>query len=383
MGCGASVGAWERETRASLVPLTLRTRWVGERGSEDARLELTVTDASNTKLLRLYGGFLVDKANHVLPTETIIVAATGERYRGVCNYKSHDTWNWSLQTSRAAGFEGASHLECSVCMSALREPVKWPAHPSAEGCGHVFCRGCVVRCLSAEQTSGCPLCRAPVAEGMTALKARSLPMDEAAAAEIAADAVIALKCNPITINAVSDPPSSIWAAPPSTGGDDSSDVSATTTALPAAVAIRRSGGIVRAWRDTPPKHLTSATEAEQRRLLGAVYTKPTSHEQPYKHTAVRQMELGVEADFLASVSKADLAVFLAVLTEMYWARGRANLCLLHLGDTLSGKTTSYWGAEAPPLPMDTIHGRPGVVPTGVPWHGESRYIGAPVRRSGF
>ena len=209
-------------------------------------------------------------------------------------------------------------------------------------------------------------------------------MDEAAAAEIAADAVIALKCNPITINAVSDPPSSIWAAPPSTGGDDSSsDVSATTTALPAAVAIRRSGGIVRAWRDTPPKHLTSATEAEQRRLLGAVYTKPTSHEQPYKHTAVRQMELGVEADFLASVSKADLAVFLAVLTEMYWARGRANLCLLHLGDTLSGKTTSYWGAEAPPLPMDTIHGRPGVVPTGVPWHGESRYIGAPVRRSGF
>ena len=108
-------------------------------------------------------------------------------------------------------------------------------------------------------------------------------MDEAAAAEIAADAVIALKCNPITINAVSDPPSSIWAAPPSTGGDDSSDVAATTTALPAAVAIRRSGGIVRAWRDTPPKHLTSATEAEQRRLLGAVYTKPTSHEQPQAH----------------------------------------------------------------------------------------------------
>ena len=361
MGCGASRPAeWEKVTRAEFVPLTLHTRWVGERGSEAAQLELTVTDESNATLLKLYGGFLVNKANHVLPTEAIIVAATGERYRGICTYKSHDTWHWSLQTSRAATGEGASDLECSVCMSALHHPVKWPAHPDVGGCGHVFCRGCVVRCLSAEQTSGCPLCRAPVAEGMTALKARSLPMDEAAAAEIAADAVIALKCNPITINAVSDPPSSIWAAPPSTGGDDSSsDVAATTTALPAAVAIRRSGGIVRAWRDTPPKHLTSATEAEQRRLLGAVYTKPTSHEQPYKHTAVRQMELGVEADFLASVSKADLAVFLAVLTEMYWARGRANLCLVQLGRSLQSDIHRT-------LPT-TIHHEPYTTPQ-IPWY---------------
>ena len=103
MGCGASRPAeWEKVTRAEFVPLTLHTRWVGERGSEAAQLELTVTDESNTTLLKLYGGFLVNKANHVLPTEAIIVAATGERYRGICTYKSHDTWHWSLQTSRAA-----------------------------------------------------------------------------------------------------------------------------------------------------------------------------------------------------------------------------------------------------------------------------------------
>ena len=116
---------------------------------------------------------------------------------------------------------------------------------------------------------------------------------------------------------------------------------------------------MRAWRDTPPKHLTSATEAEQRRLLGAVYTKPTSHEQPYKHTAVRQMELGVEADFLASVSKADLAVFLAVLTEMYWARGRANLCLVQLGRSLQSDIHRT-------LPT-TIHHEPYTTPQ-IPWY---------------
>ena len=370
MGCGpSSLPAWEEEARAALVPLTLKTRWVGERGGKAAQLELTVTnDETNATLLKLYGGFVINKDQHVLPTETIIVAATGERYRGICKFKSHDTWNWSLQTSRAAAGEGASDLECAVCMSALHEPVKWPAHEDVGGCGHIFCRGCVVRCLSAEETSGCPLCRAPIAEGMTALKARRLPIDTNAAAEMEADAITAFECKPMSINSISDPPS-YWVAP-STSSDN--------TTVPTVIAIRPpSGGIVRAWRDAPPK--PNATEAEQRTLLGAVYTKPTSVEQPGKHTAVRQMELGVEADFLASVSKADLAVFLAVLTEMYWARGRANLCLLHLGDTLSGKTTSYWGAEAPPLPMDTIHGRPGVVPTGVPWHGESRYIGAPVR----
>ena len=324
MGCGASRPAeWEKVTRAEFVPLTLHTRWVGERGSEAAQLELTVSDESNATLLKLYGGFLVNKANHVLPTEAIIVAATGERYRGICTYKSHDTWHWSLQTSRAATGEGASDLECSVCMSALHHPVKWPAHPDVGGCGHVFCRGCVVRCLSAEQTSGCPLCRARPADGMTALKARSLPLDADVAAEVAADAVVALECKPMSISAVSDPPSD-WVAP-LTGGDDSDLAAATPTALPTAVAIRRSGGVVRAWRDTPPKHPGRATEAEQRRLLGVAYTKPTSVEQPGRLTAVRQMVLGVEADFLAGRSKADVAVFLAVLTEMYWARGRGNL----------------------------------------------------------
>ena len=262
MGCGpSSLPAWEEEARAALVPLTLKTRWVGERGGKAAQLELTVTnDETNAMLLKLYGGFVINKDQHVLPTETIIVAATGERYRGICKFKSHDTWNWSLQTSRAAGFEGASHLECSVCMSALHHPVKWPAHPDVGGCGHVFCRGCVVRCLSAEQTSGCPLCRARPADGMTALKARSLPLDADVAAEVAADAVVALECKPMSISAVSDPPSD-WVAP-LTGGDDSDLAAATPTALPTAVAIRRSGGVVRAWRDTPPKHPGRATEAE-------------------------------------------------------------------------------------------------------------------------
>ena len=70
----------------------------------------------------------------------------------------HDTWSWCLQSSRTQDANG-NDLECSVCMCPFYQPVRFPAHPDTK-CEHIFCRECLVRCLSTEQTI-CPLCRAP------------------------------------------------------------------------------------------------------------------------------------------------------------------------------------------------------------------------------
>ena len=314
-------------------------------GEGDPRLARTATDAAHQmgrrtslgrrsaqpdrrlnlpRLLRLYGGFLVDKANHVLPTETIIVAATGERYRGVCNYKSHDTWNWSLQTSRAAGFEGASHLECSVCMSALRHPVKWPAHPER---WRLRAR-LLPRLRRALPVSGAD-------ERLPAVPRAACRWNDRSQGEEFADG--RRRCG----GYMQPTPWSRSSASPCRS-------TPSPTRRPTGRLLHQRAATTAAMSPPPPppcrppsrfgaqaapcapgathrQSIPSATEAEQRRLLWAlVYTKPTSVEQPGKHTAVRQMELGVEADFLASVSKADLAVFLAVLTEMYWARERQS-----------------------------------------------------------
>ena len=260
----------------------------------------------------------------MLPTETIIVAATGERYRGVCNYKSHDTWNWSLQTSRAAGFEGASHLECSVCMSALREPAKWPAHPSAEGCRHVFCRGCVVRCLSAEQTSGCPLCRARPADGMTALKARSCRLTP----------TLRRRLQPTPWSRSSASPCRLAPSPtrrPTGGSVNGRRRQRSRRRHPHRLADRRRDSALRRRRarlarHTLPKHPGRATEA------GAAQAAGRRVHQADERRAAGQAHRR-EADGArrggglpgGQVEGADVAVFLAVLTEMYWARGRGNL----------------------------------------------------------
>ena len=51
-----------------------------------------------------------------------------------------------------------------------------------------------------------------------------------------------------------------------------------------------------------------------------------------KRTIVNEMALGIEPTFLRETSRADLAVFLAVLTEMFWSRGRRNI---HMSKDLS------------------------------------------------
>ena len=129
---------------------------------------------------------------------------------------------------------------------------------------------------------------------------------------IAADADVALESKNMSISAASDPPST-WHAPP--GGDGSST-------LPTVITVRRTGGIVRAWRaDRPPAKIAAATDSERALFVGVIHTKPISVTHPSRRTTVREMLLGVEPSFLAAASKTEIAIFLAVLTEMFWARG--------------------------------------------------------------
>ena len=253
--------AWEEEARAALVPLTLKTRWVGERGGKAAQLELTVTnDETNATLLKLYGGFVINKDQHVLPTETIIVAATGERYRGICKFKSPRHMELGLQTSVPPPARAPATWNARSACRPSTSPSSGPRTRTLAAAGTSSAAAASCAAYRREETSGCPLCRAPIAEEMTALKARRLPIDTNAAAEMEADAVTAFECKPMSINTLSDPPS-YWVAP-STSIDD--------TTVPTVIAIRPpSGGIVRAWRDAPPK--PNATEAEQRTLLGVVH----------------------------------------------------------------------------------------------------------------
>ena len=107
-----------------------------------------------------------------------------------------------------------------------------------------------------------------------------------------------------------------------------------STAFPlgSGLAIRRVGDIVRARRDGPPKSLASESEAERCGLLGVAYTEILHGRREGKRTIVNEMALGIEPTFLRETSRADLAVFLAVLTEMFWSRGRRNI---HMSKDLS------------------------------------------------
>ena len=55
------------------------------------------------------------------------------------------------------------------------------------------------------------------------------------------------------------------------------------------------------------------------------------------------MALGVDGTLLSAASKAELAVFLAVLTEMFWARGgHGNVHIAH-GPLVKGEPEGIGG----------------------------------------
>ena len=216
---GSRLVPWEEEMTADWRRLTMRTHWVGNRSTLSAQLELTVTDeeAGGAVLLRLQGGYVDNgRGGQTIPSDPVITAA-GATSRAVCKLRAQDAWSWTLQQMRPGS--GASDIECSVCMSPFHEPVRFPAQPGS-ACGHIFCRGCVVRCLAAEhqkRASGgpaesapcCPLCRAPLAEGVTAEAARSLPVDAEAAAQVEAE--VLFHSAPFAVNYVSNSPTT-WTA---------------------------------------------------------------------------------------------------------------------------------------------------------------------------
>tara|TARA_B110001452_G_scaffold249586_1_gene237242 strand:- start:541 stop:1596 length:1056 start_codon:yes stop_codon:yes gene_type:complete len=309
---GSQLEPWEAKMREDCHPLTMRTHWVGNRSTLSAQLELTVTDdkAGGAVLLRLQGGYVDNgRGGQTVPSDPIISAA-GSTSRAVCKLRSFDAWSWTLQQMRPGS--DASDIECSICMSPFYEPVRFPAQPGS-GCGHVFCRGCVVRCLAFEPPPEpcCPLCRAPLAEGATTGSARSLPLDAEAAAKVEAE--ILYHSAPFAVNYVSNSPTT-WMAVPD--GD---------SALPQAITVVRSGGCIRMWSGKPPRRLASATEPERARLLGFAVCAPRSEKWRGTRNCLREVALGVQPTLLREASSGDLAVLLAILTEEFWARsGHSN-----------------------------------------------------------
>ena len=70
---------------------------------------------------------------------------------------------------------------CAVCFGIICQPAR-----VSNVCDHKFCRLCVFKCSSLP-FAGCPLCRAPMAEGLEkALVPSLIDYDEAAAAALAA-----------------------------------------------------------------------------------------------------------------------------------------------------------------------------------------------------
>lgn len=299
--------SWEDAALAAFHPLTMRITWRGDSQSLGARLEMTVrSDRDGVVHLSLQGGYVDNgRGGQTSPSDAIIAApSTGAVSRAICELHANDRWSWNLQRMRGGG--APSELECSVCMHTFKNPVRFPARRDAS-CDHVFCRGCVSLCLPA--SPACPLCRAPAAEGMTAAETKRLPIDEAVAAAVAAD--VAFRSAAVTVNYVDRSHTVAWKADPDSGA----------ATLPDAISVVRKSGRIRAWRGAAPKKLSAAAESEQVRLLGFVDCAAKSEEWPSQRTCVREVALGVEPNLVRSASGADLAVFLSILTEEFWARG--------------------------------------------------------------
>ena len=291
---------------------------MADKSAAAARLLLTVEDADGTELMNLDGGYVYADGGRCAPTHAIISAPDGEKWRAVCKMKSHDTWSWTLQTARAAlggAADGSeSDHDCSVCWSPFFQPTRFPASEDAAHCEHVFCRECIVRCLSSGQNM-CPLCRAPLAEGMTALKAKSLPIDGATA-----DACVTIfACPPISINFVSGNPATVW-----THSSEGTAQGPAPSTLPRAISVKATAGRILAWSGkTAPKSakgVAAIPEADRASLLGVVSTAVRSAARSGL-TAVREVEVNVKPELLSTASKAELAIFLAILTESFWSRG--------------------------------------------------------------
>lgn len=310
------VVAWDAEARAELHPLTLRTHWVGNKSSLSAQLELEVTDeASGAVLLKLHGGYVDGgQGERAYPADAVIATDQATSRAGAaCKLRASDAWSWTLQPMRTGS--ASSDLECSVCMAPFHQPVRFPAQPGSP-CGHVYCRECLIRCLAPEKQSHaggptaaapCPLCRAPLADGMTAKAVASLPIDAEVAAKVAAD--VAYHCAPFAVNYVSNS-SSAWMA--ASDGDGT---------LPKDLMVARIGGCVRMWSGKAPRKLATASELERSALLGFADCAARSEQWPSKRTCIKEFALGVGPHLLREASKEDLATILAILTEEFWARG--------------------------------------------------------------
>lgn len=271
MGCSSSMPAWEAQHTETYVQLKLTTIWTRDKYSTAAGLKLTVTrdeeeGTGTERLLTLDGGYVFVTGAKCHPSDAIITAANGDMKRAVVGLKQHDTWSWTLQGSRSLDGPDGSDVECSICMSPFYQPVRFPTHEDAgpATCGHIFCRGCVVRCLAGGQIC-CPLCRAPLAKGMTAATAKHLPTDQTIATETV---TTAFQSKPFTINGVTPAPTTVWTAP-ALADDDRMDG---TTTLPKTITVRRMGGRIRAWLGSSPKSLAKLPENERSNYLGFAST---------------------------------------------------------------------------------------------------------------
>ena len=332
MGVSSSVPSWLPELASSFEPLVLRTCWTSDKVASAARLSLTVCKEDGTKVMSIDGGYVYKDGGICIPTDAVISLPDGGKcWRAVCNRKQHDTWSWTLQTSRTvSSANGTTEHECSVCWSPFYRPVRFPAKPEA-ACSHVFCRECVVRCLSSGQ-SNCPLCRAPIVEGMTPLKAKSLPSDDRLEANIRTSYSSA----PVSVNFVTGNPATVWTAPSDLEGAPGEGEGGGRV-LPAAISVKPMEGWLLAWGGAKtPKSLKTMAEADRASLYGFASTRalvrksPGKTKSPRRVTAgasqmemqpVREMVIGVKPELLHTASKEDLALFLAILTEAFWSRG--------------------------------------------------------------
>ena len=163
MGCASStpLPSWVPDQSSTYSQLTLRTSWMSDIKSAAARLLLTVSDAGGTELMNLDGGYVYMDGGKCIPSHAIVSAPDGERWRAVCKMKAHDTWSWTLQTARSVGggADGDCESDCSVCWSPFYQPTRFPASADAAHCEHIFCRECIVRCLSSGQVRHSPISR--------------------------------------------------------------------------------------------------------------------------------------------------------------------------------------------------------------------------------
>ena len=146
---------------APSVPATARSR-VEER---------TRYRASKLQLLVPAGGdYRIHRASPDVPVDWDVVRAVRarawrRRRRYAARLASHASAHHGAHSPPQVRLASSEAIRCPIC---LAEP---PVAPHLHGCGHVLCLVCALRYHSACDVSGkactCPLCLAPVLQGMT------------------------------------------------------------------------------------------------------------------------------------------------------------------------------------------------------------------------